>query len=140
MKRYRFDSIIKGIFNVIGCILFIVSSIYFVLTLSIDKSFNFYALVLAGSGIIVIVIGFLTRILLRKTKYCVIFAEGSIFYRNKRFYNFSLKYVKFYISIIEPSLVIPKLYVNDGEKSLVVYLTKKDVKELIAENYEIKVI
>ena len=140
MKRYRFDSIIKWIFNVIGYTLFFVSSIYFVLTLSIDKLFDFYALVLAGSGIIVIVIGFLTRILLRKTKYCVRFAEGSIFYRNKRFYNFSLKYVKFYISIIEPSLVIPKLYVNDGEKSLVVYLTKKDVKELIAENYEIKII
>ena len=60
MKRSRLDSIIKGTFNVIGCILFIVSSLYFVLTLSIDKSFNFYALVLAGSGIIVIVIGFLT--------------------------------------------------------------------------------
>lgn len=131
MKRSRLDSIIKGTFNVIGCILFIVSSLYFVLTLSIDKSFNFYALVLAGSGIIVIVIGFLTWILLRKTKYCVRFAEWTIFYRNKRFYNFSLKYVKFYISIIEPSLVIPKIYVNDGAKSLVVYLTKKDVKELI---------
>ncbi|RIA77822.1 hypothetical protein EI71_00798 [Anaeroplasma bactoclasticum] len=140
MKRYRFDSIIKGTFNMIGCILFIVPSIYFVLTLSIDKSFNFHALVLAGSGIIVIVIGFLTRILLRKTKYCVRFAEGSIFYSNKHFYNFSLKYVKFYISIIEPSLVIPKLYINDGAKSLVVYLTKKDVKKLIAENYEIKII
>ena len=140
MKRSRFDSIIKGTFNAIGCILFTVSSIYFVLTLSIDKSFNFYAVVIAGSGIIVIVIGFLTRILLRKTKYCVRFAEGTIFYRNKRFYNFSLKYVKFYISIIEPSLVIPKIYVNDGAKSLVVYLTKKDVKKLIAEKYEITII
>ena len=78
--------------------------------LSIDKLFNFYALVLAGSGIIVITIGFLTRILLRKTKYCVRFAEGSTFYRNKRFYNFSLKYVKFYIYIIMKMVIYMDLF------------------------------
>ena len=141
MKRYKYDSIIKGIFNSIGWTLFFVATIYFILMILIDNLFSITALIFAGSGIITIIVGYLMRILLRNiNRCCVIFKNGVIYIDNKSFYDYSIKYFKFYISIFEPSLVIPKLYIKNESNSIVVYLTKKDVKKLIKAKYSIDII
>ena len=43
-----------------------------------------------------------------------------------------MKYFKFHISLIDPDLVIPKLYIKlyEYNTSIVLYLSKKDVKKL----------
>ena len=49
-----------------------------------------------------------------------------------------MKYFKFYISIIEPSLVIPKIHINGNNLSVTCYLSKNDIKKLEKMNFEIK--
>ena len=44
--------------------------------------------------------------------------------------NVSIKYFKFYISILEECLVIPKIYINGYNSSIICYLSKKDIKKL----------
>lgn len=141
MKRYMYDSILKGVFNFFGGTLIFFSIIYFVLAISIDRMFNVTSLIFIGSGFILIIIGYSIRLLLRiVSKCCVLFEDGKIYYKGKCFYNCTIKYVKFYMHIFEPILVIPKLYVNNGKDNLVMYLTKRDIKKLVKKNYNIEVI
>lgn len=53
-------------------------------------------------------------------------------YKNRTMYsnNVSIKYFKFYISILEECLVIPKIYINGYNSSIICYLSKKDIKKL----------
>ena len=61
-------------------------------------------------------------------------------YKNRTLYsnNVSIKYFKFHISIIEPSLVISKIHINGNNLSVTCYLSKKDIKKLKKMNFEIK--
>lgn len=63
MKRYKYDSIIKGAFNSIGCTLFFVATIYFILMIPIDNLFSITALIFVGSGFFTIIVGYLMRLL-----------------------------------------------------------------------------
>ena len=70
----------------------------------------------------------------------IVFQEEKIQYKNKTIYanSVNIKYFKFYISIIEPSLVIPKVHINGNGLSITCYLSKKDIKTLKKMNFEIK--
>ena len=61
-------------------------------------------------------------------------------YKNRTLYsnNVSIKHFKFHISVIEPSLVIPKIHINGNNLSVTCYLSKKDIKKLKKMNFEIK--
>ena len=70
----------------------------------------------------------------------IIFEEGKVIYKKKTIdsNNVSMKYFKFHISVIEPSLVIPKIHINGNNLSVTCYLSKKDIKKLKKMNFEIK--
>ena len=79
-------------------------------------------------------------ILNKKTNNSILFEEGKVIYKKKTIYsnNVSMKYFKFHISVIEPSLVIPKIHINGNNLSVTCYLSKKDIKKLKKMNFEIK--
>ena len=68
----------------------------------------------------------------RKASNSILFEEEKIVYKNRTMYsnNVSIKYFKFYISILEECLVIPKIYINGYNSSIICYLSKKDIKKL----------
>ena len=141
MKRYVYDSIIKGITKIAGIIMVIMSTVCFLFSFFIDKVLNIPTIIFASIGILLVIIGILASLFLRLiAKWCVVFSDGKVYYQNKCLYNCNIKYKKFYISLIDPSLVIPRLCIFDGSKTISVYLTKKDVKKLVKEKYEIKFI
>lgn len=141
MKRYVYDSIIKGITKIAGIIMVIMSTVCFLFSFFIDKVLNIPTIIFASIGILLVIIGILASLFLRLiAKWCVVFSDGKVYYQNKCLYSCNIKYKKFYISLIDPSLVIPRLCIFDGSKTISVYLTKKDVKKLVKEKYEIKFI
>ena len=141
MKRYVYDSIIKGITKIAGIIMVILSMICFLFSFFIDQVINIPSIIFASIGILLVIIGILASLFLRLiAKWCVVFSNGKVYYQNKCLYSCNIKYIKFYISLIDPSLVIPRLDIFDGDKSISVYLIKKDVKKLVKEKYEIKFI
>ena len=141
MKRNIYDSIVKGITKIIGTIISILSIMCFLFSFFIDKVINIPSIIFAMIGILFVFIGFLVSLFLRLiTKWCVEFSNGKVYYQNKCLYNCNIKYKKLYISLIDPSLVIPRLCIFDGSKTISVYLTKRDVKKLLKEKYEIKFI
>ena len=79
-------------------------------------------------------------ILNKKANNSIIFEEGKVIYKRKTIYsnNMSMRYFKFYISVIEPSLVIPKIHINGNNLSVTCYLSKNDIKKLEKMNFEIK--
>ena len=79
-------------------------------------------------------------ILNKKANNSIIFEEGKVIYKRKTIYsnNMSMRYFKFYISVIEPSLVIPKIRINGNNLSITCYLSKNDIKKLEKMNFEIK--
>ena len=79
-------------------------------------------------------------ILNKKANNSILFEEEKMLYKNRTLYsnNVSIKYFKFHISVIEPSLVIPKIHINGNNLSVTCYLSKKDIKKLKKMNFEIK--
>ena len=79
-------------------------------------------------------------ILNKKANNSILFEEEKVIYKKKIIFsnNVSMKYFKFDISIIEPSLVIPKIHINGNNLSVTCYLSKKDIKKLKKMNFEIK--
>lgn len=79
-------------------------------------------------------------ILNKKANNSILFEKEKIIYKNRTMFsrNITIKYFKFYISIIEPCLVIPKLYINENNLSVICYLSKKDKEKLKKMNFDIK--
>lgn len=79
-------------------------------------------------------------ILNKKANNSIIFEEGKVIYKKKTIYSnyVSMKCFKFYISVIEPSLVIPKIHINGNNLSVTCYLSKNDIKKLEKMNFVIK--
>ena len=140
MKRYRYDSIVKGVFRCIGEIIFMTSIVFFSLSLFFDKSINISSIIFSIIGLAIIFIGFFISLVLRCRRDCVIFSDGKVYFQGKCLYNCVIKYIKLHISFIDPSLVIPKLYVTFDSRVICIYLTKRDVKKLIKAKYEIKIL
>ena len=141
MRRYLYSNLLKIIFGSLLIITFIPSAIYFVCSLLLDKSINIASLILSVSCLLLwLFLNLIIFILNKKANNSIIFEEGKVIYKKKTIYsnNVSMKYFEFHISVIEPSLVIPKIHINGNNISVTCYLSKKDIKKLKKMNFEIK--
>ena len=141
MRRYLYSNLLKIIFGSVLIVTLILSVIYFVCSLLIDKSTNITSLLLIISCLLLLVfLELMIFILNKKANNSILFEEGKVIYKKKTIYsnNVSIKYFKFNISVIEPSLVIPKIHINGNNLSVTCYLSKKDIKKLKKMNFEIK--
>lgn len=133
MRRYLYSNLLKIIFGSLLIITFIFSVIYFICSLLIDKSTNIASLILIILCLLLwLFLELMIFILNKKANNSILFEEGKVIYKKQTIYsyNLSMKYFKFYISIIEPSLVIPKIHINGNNLSVTCYLSKKDIKNL----------
>ena len=122
-------------------VILIPSLVYFVCSLLIDKSTNITSVLLIISCLLLwSFLELVIFILNKKANNSIIFEEGKVIYKRKTIYsnNMSMRYFKFYISVIEPSLVIPKIRINGNNLSVTCYLSKNDIKKLEKMNFEIK--
>lgn len=141
MRRYLYSNLLKIIFDSLLIITFIPSSVCFVCSLLIDKSINIASLILIISCLLLwLLFELIMFVLNKKANNSILFEEGKIIYKNRTIYsnNVRIKYFKFNISIIEPSLVIPKIHINGNNLSVTCYLSKKGIKKLKKMNFEIK--
>ena len=141
MRRYLYSNLLKIIFGSLLIFTFIPSLVYFVCSLLIDKSINITSLIIIISCLLLwFFLELLIFILNKKANNSIIFEEGKVIYKKKTIYsnNVSMKYFKFHISVIEPSLVIPKIHINGNNLSVTCYLSKNDIKKLEKMNFEIK--
>ncbi|MGM9900118.1 MAG: hypothetical protein ACI32E_06050 [Bacilli bacterium] len=141
MRRYLYSNLLKIIFGSLLIITFIPSLVYFVCSLLIDKSINITSLIIIISCLLLwFFLELIIFILNKKANNSIIFEEGKVIYKKKTIYsnNVSMIYFKFHISVIEPSLVIPKIHINRNNLSVTCYLSKNDIKKLGKMNFEIK--
>lgn len=141
MRRYLYSNLLKIIFGSLLVVTFIPSLVYFTCSLLIDKSLNIASLLVILSCLLFwFLLELIIFVLNKKANNSIIFDEGKVIYKKKTIYsyNVSMKYFKFHISIIEPSLVIPKIHINGNDLSVTCYLSKKDIKKLNKMNFEIK--
>ena len=141
MRRYLYSNLLKIIFGSLMIITFIPSVIYFVCSLLIDKSINIASLILSVSCLLLwFFLNIIIFILNKKANNSILFEEEKLLYKDRTLYsnNVSMKYFKFHISVIEPSLVIPKIHINGNNLSVICYLSKKDIKKLKKMNFAIK--
>ena len=141
MRRYLYSNLLRIIFGSVLMIILIPSLVYFVCSLLIDKSTNITSLLLIVSCLLLwSFLELVIFILNKKANNSIIFEEGKVIYKRKTIYsnNMSMRYFKFYISVIEPSLVIPKIHINGNNLSITCYLSKNDIKKLEKMNFEIK--
>ena len=141
MRRYLYSNLLRIIFGSVLIVILIPSLVYFVCSLLIDKSTNITSLLLIVSCLLLwSFLELVIFILNKKANNSIIFEEGKVIYKRKTIYsnNMSMRYFKFYISVIEPSLVIPKIHINGNNLSITCYLSKNDIKKLEKMNFEIK--
>ncbi len=141
MRRYLYSNLLKIIFGSLLIITFLPSVICFVCSLLIDKSINIASLILSVSCLLLyFFLNLIIFILNKKANNSILFEEEKMLYKDRTLYsnNVSIKYFKFHISIIEPSLIIPKAHINGNNLSVSCYLSKKDIKKLKKMNFEIK--
>ena len=141
MRRYLYSNLLRIIFGSVLMIILIPSLVCFVCSLLIDKSTNITSVLLIISCLLLwSFLELVIFILNKKANNSIIFEEGKVIYKRKTIYsnNMSMRYFKFYISVIEPSLVIPKIRINGNNLSITCYLSKNDIKKLEKMNFEIK--
>ena len=141
MRRYIYSILLKIIFFPLFLCIIIVSFIYFICFLSLDKIFNLPSLLIFISCCLLWFILIIGIIILNKRSKNYLFVEkDKIIYKGKTIYKDSLtmKYFKFHISLIAPNLVIPKLHINGNGLSVICYLSKKEIKKLENFGYEIR--
>ena len=140
-RRYIYSNLLKIIFFPLFLCIIIVSFIYFICFLSLDKIFNLPSLLIFISCCLLWFILIIGIIILNKRSKNYLFVEkDKIIYKGKTIYKDSLtmKYFKFHISLIAPNLVIPKLHINGNGLSVICYLSKKEIKKLENFGYEIR--
>lgn len=142
MKRHKNDLIIKVIFNFIGCLLILVSSIYFLCSLLIDKIINYNSIICSAIGLLFIIVKYFVRFLFSLSKKNIIIFFNNYFVFNNQKYclnECNFRYFKLYISVIDPTLVFPTLHINARNLVFDVYLSKKDINKIIKMGYDISV-
>ena len=142
MKRYLYCNLLK-IYGLLLILIFALSLIYFICLLLINNIFNLPSLIVALISIVLwLIVIFVANILNKKAKNTITFLDGKFLYNGKTIYKeeISMKYFRFYISIIQPCLVIPKLSISGQNVSLICYLSRKDISRLEELNFEIKII
>lgn len=143
MSRYIYSNLLKMIFGSIFTIISLFSIIYFGCSLLIDKVVSIPSIIIICLCLLfwIIVISIIS-LLNKFSNNRIIFENTKIKYRGKTFYydNVNIKYFKFFISFIEPSLVFPKIHINGNGLSVICYLSKKDIKRLMQIGYTIKIV
>lgn len=141
MRRYLYSNLLRIIFSSLLIIILIPSLTYFICSIFIDKILNIASLIIIISCVILrLFLELVICIVNRKASNSILFEEGKIVYKNRTMYsnNVSIKYFKFYISILEECLVIPKIYINGYNSSIICYLSKKDIKKLKKMDFKIR--
>ena len=141
MRRYLYSNLLKIIFDSVFVIVSMPSAIVFICSLLIDKRFNATSLLLILSCFLSwLLLMLVTFILNMRANNCILFEEGKMLYNNRTTFcdEVSLKYFKFHISFIEPSLVIPKLHINGNNFSITCYHSKRDIEKIKKMKFEIK--
>lgn len=141
MRRYLYSNLLKIIVGSILAFVFLPASLFFAHSLITDKGFNRDSFIIIASCVCLWLLCLLVTFVLNKSApNSIAFEKGKITYKNKIFYFdcLSIRYFKFYISFIEPSLVIPKIVINGNGLYITCYLSKKDVNKIKKMGYEIK--
>ncbi len=141
MRRYIYSNLLKIIFFPVYLCIILVSFIYFIFSLSLDKIFNLPSLLILISCFLLLGLLILVIIILNKyAKNYLIIEEDKIIYKGKTIYKDSLtmKYFKFHISLIAPNLVISRLHINGPGLSIICYFSKKEIKKIESFGYEIR--
>lgn len=141
MRRYIYSNLLKIIFFPLFLCIILVSFIYFICSISLDKIFNLSSLLIFTSCFLLWCLLILVIIILNKhAKNYLIVEKDKIIYKGKTIYKDSLtmKYFKFHISLIAPNLVIPRLHINGTGLSVICYLSKKEIKKIENFGYEIR--
>ena len=141
MSRYIYTNLYKIIFGSILLLVFAPSFVYMICSFVLNNNLDHVSLIISifciGLWIVVFAV---IHMLNKSSKNKIIFESGKIIYKGETVYldRVSLRYFKFYISITEPILVIPKLIINGTDLYLKCYLSNKDIKRLEKLNYTIK--
>ena len=141
MRRYLYSNLLEMLFGALLMLIFIPSVIYLVCSLVIHQNLSIETLVyMAACCLSWSILKLIVHILNNVSNNSIIFSDGKITYKDRTIYSDSatIKYFKFYISIIEPCLVIPKIYITSNDLSVLCYISKKDVKMLKKMNFEVK--
>ncbi len=141
MRRYIYSNLFKIIFFPLFLCIIIISCIYFICSLVLDKIFNLPSLLIFIFCILLWFLLILVIIILNKrAKNYLIVEKDKIIYKGKTVYKDSLtmKYFKFHISLIAPNLVIPRLHINGTGLSAICYLSKKEIKKIENFGYKIR--
>ena len=141
MRRYLYSNLLRITFSSFLIIFIIPSLLYFICSLLINKILNIVSLVVILSCLLLrILLELVIFVLNKKAKNGIVFYEGKILYKSRTFFSndVSIKYFKLYISIIDPSLEIPKVHINGNNLSVTCYLSKKDIKKVNTLNFKIK--
>ena len=143
MKIYIYDSIIKGVFNLIGYIMISISLIIFMLFIFIEHYFSYVSILFVFIGLLILIVGSILRKILRNKRNAIIFEHDYIVFNEKKVYinQCKLRYVKLEIDLFTPFMILPFLCVNYYEsKQIKIYITKRDVMKLIKMGYQIDVL
>jgi hypothetical protein len=140
MRRYLYYNLLKIVLGFLLALVFIPSFTYLICSLLIDKNVNIISLILTLSCIFLwYLLTIIIYLLNKRAKNSIIFSQGIMQYKNRTIYadSISIKYFKFHISVIEPSLVVPQMHINGNGLSVTCYFSKKDVEELKKLKFEI---
>ena len=140
MSRYLYSNLLKLVSGFVLMLVFIPSIVVFIFSCVFDKYLDTTSLIVSLSCIFIwIILEVVAYILNTIAKNKITFFEEKIRYKGVTLYkqNLSFKYFKFHVSLIEPSLVIPKLHINGCNISVTCYASKRDIRLLKKFNYEI---
>lgn len=141
MSRYLYSNLLKIVFCSILMVIFIPSFVYLTCSLIIDNYLNILSLMLSISCVMSWIIFSLIINKINKTaKNKIIFEDGKIQYKGRTIYmnDLSIKYFKFHISMVDPSIVVPKLHINGNNLSVTCYISKKDMRKIEELGFIIK--
>ena len=140
MRRYVYSNLLSIINNTIVAFVLIPTISYFCI-LYTENQLNLACIFIIISFLIFwILFKIFIKILDAKSKNYLLFEKDKIIYKNRTFYanNLSIRYFKFYVSVLETCMVFPKVLINVNGVSIIAYLSKKDVREIEKLGYNIK--
>lgn len=140
LRRHPYSDLIKKatLFAVLPIML--VSSVYFVLALTVDGRRSTVSMTVFACAVAVYVLAVLcTHICDQRSAKSILFSEEGVRYGNRYIdlQEASLRYFRFYLSVFDPALELPKLCINADGRSLVCYLSRRDIRKLKVMGYRV---
>lgn len=77
-----------------------------------------------------------------KSKNRILFDSNNIYYKGRIINraNLNMRYFKFYMSIVNDTILFPKLIITGNDLYVICYFSRRDIKKLKELGYEIKMI